>query len=79
MLQAFRRCFQCRPIEQQTRGVRRCAIRARLSSNPDYDSAACGHYAHHQIAYDLVGVANKSGVSFPAGRTGNLHAAAEEG
>ena len=57
----------------------RSAIRARSSSDPDYDSAACGHYALHQIAYDLVGVADKSGVSFPVGRTGNLNAPAEKG
>jgi hypothetical protein len=67
MLQAFRSRFKCRPIEQQTRGIRRSAIRAWLSSDPNDDSAACGHYALHQIAYDLMSVADKSWISFPAG------------
>jgi hypothetical protein len=79
MLQAFRSGFKRRPIEQQTRGIWCSAIRTRFSSDADYDAAAGGHYALHEVAYDLVRVADESGGSFPASRTGDLHAAAEKG
>ena len=78
-LQAFRRSFKRRPIKKQARGIRRSAIRARLSSDADHDSTAGGHYGLHEIAYDFVRVADESRVSFRAGRTGNLNAAAEKG